>query len=336
MKRNMNQWAKEVIDSKKRLAFPLMIYPALEINGMPLLDMLKDPQKQYECLKTLASKYSSAACITAMDLSAEAEAFGSEVIFKEAEIPTVKGKIVDNVTSAEALKTPAAGTARTGTYLEAARLTSEGITDRPVFGCHIGPVSLAGRLCDITTMFMNMRRDPKFIHLVLEKCTGFLIAYSLAFKAAGTNGIVIAEPVAGLLSPSQCDEFSSKYVKKIVDEVQDNNFMVVVHNCGNTVKQVPSMLSTGAMGFHFGNAVKMTDILPQIPENIIAMGNIEPSGVLKMGTLAMVRDKTRELLDATSEYSNFIVSSGCDISPQTPISNINAFFEALNEYNNRY
>ncbi|MCX5849666.1 MAG: uroporphyrinogen decarboxylase family protein [Deltaproteobacteria bacterium] len=335
MKKNMNQWSKEVIDSKERRAFPLMIYPALEINGMSLLDMLKDPQKQYESLNTLASRYSSAACITAMDLSAEAEAFGSEVVFKEEEIPTVMGKIVDNMTSAEALKTPVVGKARTGIYLEAARLTSEGITDRPVFGCHIGPVSLAGRLCDITTMFMNMRRDPKFIHLVLEKCTGFLIEYSLAFKAAGTNGIVIAEPVAGLLSPSQCDEFSSKYVKRIVDAVQDDNFMVVVHNCGNTVKQVQSMLSTGAKGFHFGNAVKMTDILPQIPENIIAMGNIEPSGVFKMGTPEMVKEKTRELLDATSEYRNFIISSGCDIPPQTPISNINAFFEALNDYNNR-
>ncbi|MDI6741423.1 MAG: uroporphyrinogen decarboxylase family protein [Smithella sp.] len=335
MKRNMNQWSKKVIDSNKRLAFPLMIYPALEMNGMLLLDMLKDPEKQYGCLKTLASRYSSAACITAMDLSTEAEAFGSEVIYKEAEIPTVTGKIVDNVTSAEALKMPSVGTARTGTYIEAARLTAEGITDRPVFGCHIGPVSLAGRLCDITTMFMNMRRDPKFIHLVLEKCTGFLIEYSRAFKAAGTNGIVIAEPVAGLLSPSQCDEFSSKYVKRIVEAVQEDNFMVVVHNCGNTVKQVPSMLSTGAMAFHFGNAVKMTDILPQIPENIIAMGNIEPSGVFKMGSPQMVKEKTRELLDATSAYRNFIISSGCDIPPQTPVTNVNAFFEAINEYNDR-
>lgn len=334
MKMNMKKWSKDLIDSPKRLAFPLMIYPALEITGMPLLDMLKDPQKQYACMKILASKYSSAACITAMDLSAEAEAFGSEIIFKEAEIPTVTGKIVDSMTSAEALKIPAVGTARTGSYLEAAKLTAEEIADRPVFGCHIGPVSLAGRLCDITTMFMNMRRDPKFIHLVLEKCTDFLIEYSLAFKASGTNGIVIAEPVAGLLSPSQCDEFSSKYVKRIVQAVQDDDFMVVVHNCGNTVKQVPSMLSTGAAGFHFGNAVKMTDILPQIPENIIAMGNIEPSGVFKMGTPEMVKEKTRELLESTSEYRNFIISSGCDIPPQTPISNINAFFEALNDYNN--
>ena len=335
MKRDMNQWCKGVIASNTMIAFPLMIYPALEINGMPLLDMLKDPQKQYESLKALASKYPSAACITAMDLSAEAEAFGSEVVFKEAEIPTVTGKIVDNIAMADALKVPAVGTARTGAYLEAARLTSEGITDRPVFGCHIGPVSLAGRLCDITTMFMNMRRDPKLVHLVLEKCTRFLIEYSRAFKAAGTNGIVIAEPVAGLLSPAQCDEFSSQYVKRIVEAVQDDNFMVVVHNCGNTVKLVPSMLATGAMGFHFGNAVKMTDILPQIPSNIIAMGNIEPSGVFKMGTPEMVKDKTRELLDATSVYNNFIISSGCDMPPETPLSNIDAFFEALNDYNNK-
>jgi len=52
-----------------------------------------------------------------------------------------------------------------------------------------------------------------------------------------------------------------------------------------------------------------------------------------MGTPEMVKDKTRELLEATSDYKNFIISSGCDMPPGTPLSNIDAFFEALNEYN---
>lgn len=56
------------------------------------------------------------------------------------------------------------------------------------------------------------------------------------FKLAGSNGIIIAEPATGLLSPAQCDEFSSQYVKRIVEAVQDDYFLVILHNCGNTVK----------------------------------------------------------------------------------------------------
>ena len=67
--------------------------------------------------------------------------------------------------------------------------------------------------------------EPEVIHILLEKITGFLIDYALAFKEAGANGIIIAEPAAGLLSPVLCEEFSSKYVQRIVEEVQDDYFM---------------------------------------------------------------------------------------------------------------
>jgi len=67
----------------------------------------------------------------------------------------------------------------------------------------------------------------------LEKATSFLIAYAQAFKDVGANGIIITEPAAGLLSPLMCASFSFEYIKKIVDAVQDDHFMVILHNCGN-------------------------------------------------------------------------------------------------------
>ncbi|MCQ5183170.1 methylcobamide--CoM methyltransferase, partial [Parabacteroides distasonis] len=33
-------------------------------------------------------------------------------------------------------------------------------------------------------------------------------------------------------------------------------------------------------------------------------------------------------------YPNFILSSGCDIPPLVPSNNIDAFYQALEEYNN--
>ena len=52
----------------------------------------------------------------------------------------------------------------------------------------------------------------------------------------------MAEPLAGLLSPDLAQEFSADYVKQIVDAVQDDNFLVVYHNCGNTAEK-PLILS---------------------------------------------------------------------------------------------
>ncbi|HIU83179.1 MAG TPA: hypothetical protein IAC70_04430 [Candidatus Faecicola pullistercoris] len=56
-----------------------------------------------------------------------------------------------------------------------------------------------------------------------------------ASTAAGADGIIIAEPLAGLFSADMAAEFSSKYVKEIVYYVKDDRFAVIYYNCGNTV-----------------------------------------------------------------------------------------------------
>jgi len=77
-----------------------------------------------------------------------------------------------------------------------------------------------------------------------------------------------------------------------VAAVQDENFMVVLHNA--VIRKTRSHhASTGAQGFHFGNAVNMMDILPQIPEHILAFGNLAPAMVFKQGTPEEVKAKTR-------------------------------------------
>ncbi|VBB07607.1 uroporphyrinogen decarboxylase (uro-d) [Lucifera butyrica] len=331
MKRNMVQWLDTIV--KERAALPIMTYPGLNLVNKSVMDVITDGQNQFLCIEALSRKYPMAATVTIMDLSVEAEVFGSQIRYSEQEVPTVIGKIVSGLEDAEKLQVPPVGDGRTQAYLDAARIAAAQIKDRPVLAGQIGPFSLAGRLMDMTEIMITMMEDPEIVHLVLEKCTCFLVEYCKAFKAGGANGVIIAEPAAGLLSPAKCDEFSSQYVKRIVDAVQDETFAVILHNCGNTVKQVSSMVSTGAKGLHFGNAVKMTDILPQVPADRIAFGNIDPAGVFKGGTREEVKMKTKELLSAMQPFSNFVLSSGCDIPPGTSLDNIDAFFQALNEYN---
>jgi uroporphyrinogen decarboxylase len=62
------------------------------------------------------------------------------------------------------------------------------------------------------------------------------------------------------------------------------------------------------------------------------MGNIDPAGVLRMGTPEKVREETLALLDRCAKYPNFVLSSGCDMPPMTPWENIDAFFGAVKEY----
>jgi uroporphyrinogen decarboxylase len=62
------------------------------------------------------------------------------------------------------------------------------------------------------------------------------------------------------------------------------------------------------------------------------MGNIDPAGILRMGTPEDVSRAVTELLDRCSKYPNFVLSSGCDIPPKTSWKNIDAFFGAARDY----
>ncbi|HEY8500361.1 MAG TPA: uroporphyrinogen decarboxylase family protein [Clostridia bacterium] len=333
MNRNMKEWIKKMCNSGERAIMPLITYPGTHLINKKVIDIVKDGKAQYECIQAICSSFNSAAAVMVMDLSVEAEAFGSPVQFSEAETPVVSGHIVSNIDEINNLKIPRVGDGRTGAYIQAAELASKHINDRPVLGGTIGPYSLAGRLFGMSEIMVASMLEPDTVHALLTKTTTFLIDYALAFKKAGADGIIMAEPAAGLLSPAQCQEFSSDYVKRIVDSVQDDNFIVILHNCGNTVNLVQSMLSTGSAGLHFGNAVDMKKIMPQIPKETVAFGNIDPAGVMKNGSPEEVRAKTMNLLMEMKPYNNFVLSTGCDTPPGTSLENINALYKALDDFN---
>ncbi len=330
----MKIWIEGLKSENNKKPMPLLSFPSVSLLGVKVSELISDSDLQAKGMLAVAEAVDASASVSFMDLSLEAEAFGATVSFSEDEVPTVKGRLVTDEDEAQALAVPAVGSGRTGIYIEAVKKAAAKISDRPVFAGIIGPFSLAARLLDVTEIMMDCYDDPDMVHVVLDKATEFLIEYAKAYKSAGAAGIVMAEPVSGLLSPTLEEEFSSPYVKKIVDAVQDDSFSVIYHNCGDNVpKMLESILSTGAAAYHFGNAVDMEeDIIKKIPADVLVMGNIDPAGVLRMGTPEKVRAATLALLEKCSKYPNFLLSSGCDIPPMTPWENIKAFFAAYEEY----
>ena len=229
------------------------------------------------------------------------------------------------------------GAGRTGTYVEAIRQACELITDRPVLAGLIGPFSLAGRLMGVSDIMINCYDEPEAVHTVMQKATDFLTAYAQAFKAAGAHGIVIAEPLTGLLSPALAEEFSAPYVRQLNKSCREGSFLVIYHNCGNnTPRMMDSILRTDCDGYHFGDAVDMLQMVKLTPKDRLVMGNISPSAHFLNGSPESMREATLELMAACCpEHEHFVISSGCDIPPLSPWQNIDAFFAAVEAYYSR-
>ena len=330
---NMYKWLEAVRNNPKKKPMPVLSYPAIQMTGVNVRELSFSAEAQARGMKLVADRTDALASVSLMDLSVEAECFGSQVKMTEDEVPTVVGAIVTTPEEAEALQVPAVGSGRTGIYLDAIAEAKKLITDRPVFAGVIGPFSLAGRLVDVTEAMILCFEDPDMLRTVLEKCTQFLVDYIKKYKEVGADGVVIAEPLAGMLSPDLAAEFSHPYVKRIVDACQDENFIIVYHNCGNgTIRMLDGIVGTGCKAYHFGNAIDMRDLMPHMPSDCIAMGNVDPAGEFLNGTEQSVYDVTSALLRDCGKYPNFVLSSGCDIPPRTPWKNIDAFFRAAKDY----
>lgn len=326
----MNNTISQLLTSANVPVMPIMTHPGIELINKKVIDAVKDGHVHYQAVMALRKRFPlSVASTTIMDLSVEAEAFGADIVFDDNEVPTVSGRLLTSAADVEALQIPTLDAKRVPEYLKANRLAAAEL-DVPLFGGCIGPFSLAGRLYDMTELMMAMYIEPDTANLLLDKCTQFILEYCKQIKASGSAGVVMAEPAAGLLSNDDCFTYSSLFVKRIIDELQDDNFVVMLHNCGNTGQCTKAMIDTGAAALHFGNKIDMAQVLAEVPSDIVVSGNIDPVEVMKFGTPQQVADAAKSLLALAEKHNNFILSTGCDVPPETPFENIESLFNATN------
>jgi uroporphyrinogen decarboxylase len=319
---------KEILAAPARLSMPILAFPGAHMAGTTVREMVTDSVKQCAAETAVHEKFQTPFVLSAMDLSVEAEAFGASIRFEEWEVPTVIGRKVTDAAGVSALPVPSVGAGRTDVYLATSRGLRSTIDDAFVLAGMIGPFSLAGRLFGVSEALAETIGDPETMHALLEKTSAFLLAYGKAFKDAGADGVIMAEPTAGLISPASMQEFCVPYIRKIISGLNDQNFQVILHNCGARIGHLKPSLETGARILHFGKPMDIVAALGQVPDDIILSGNLDPSEVFVNGTIPEVRMKTQQLLQATAERKNFVISSGCDIPAQAPMQNLFTFFTA--------
>jgi len=322
----MNKLIKYIIDNPQ-LTLPILSYPAIHHLGVNVRQLVTDSAMQCKMMKYWADNYPVSCAQTCMDLSLEAEAFGADIRYSDDDIPTVVGSLIKDISEIDALAFPAEDAGRTANAVKAVAEAKK-VIKKPILAGVIGPYSLAGRLMDMTELMINCYDEPEAVHRILEKTTFYISSLIGRYKAAGADGVIMAEPAAGLLSPVICEEFSSFYVRRIAQEVKSKNFAFIYHNCGNVLPLYENLREIDADAYHFGNAVDLEKMLKLMPSDKPVFGNISPL-LIKHGPEAEIAEAVSELKKRCGKYKNFYISTGCDLPPATPIEHIEAYFKAI-------
>lgn len=326
--------SKFVLDFPGRLALPIASFAGLEITGESVEDLFSIPGSQFKSVMGLADRYRMPVLVTAIDPTAEAEAYGCEVAFPDREVPRVVGRLVTSAAEAAGLPDPVPGDARTRVPIETAwRLTAEVGESVPVLGAMLGPFALAARLYGVEEALAAAAGEPETVETLLDNVTGFLCRYALEFRETGAWGVLVAEDVAGRLTPDGLGRFSAPFIKRIVKAVETADFAVIVQDGRAANAHLDALLGCGAGAYWLGPGVDMGAALGRVEPGTVLAGNIDPVTVFQKGAAQAVSEATRALLEATSGARSVIISSGGDIPPGAPLANLNAFYRTVAEFN---
>ena len=199
---DMQKWVAGLIAAEKKKPLPVVSFPAIQVMGISVKDLIEDAGLQAEAMKIVADRLDTSASVSFMDLSVEAEAFGSEIRVSDEEVPTVVGSIVDEDSDPDDLVVPEVGAGPHGPLRRGHPAAScRSSMDRPVLAGVYRPLlfgrSPHGRERDHAPVLRGARTRVTRCSIRPPISSS---AYTKAFKEAGADGVVVAEPMAGLLS----------------------------------------------------------------------------------------------------------------------------------------
>lgn len=316
----------------RRLVVPLLGFPGLSMVGSTVKIAQQNYGEHFKVVRKLAEEFQPDLILPLMDLAVEANALGRHTVFPKSESATVvKDEFTPQDRAAVAQVNVSFDTRLQG-YVETLKLMGLGLPAGMLRGAYVvGPYTLAALLMGADEAAMATILKPEEL---LENCrftTEVIQQYTRMLIGAGAQVICVLEPSAVMLGPDIFWQFSSQFVRHIVESCCYTGVSTIYHTCGNTMHLLEKMAESGVDGVSLDSpdvGVDLPEVARRLPESVVVIGNINPTGAILSGTPEQVEHEVVALLDAMTPYPNFVLSTGCDLPQETPLNNIRAFMRA--------
>ena len=221
---------------------------------------------------------------------------------------------------------------RVQVWLEAVRLTKAAGGDAIwVRGnCDQAPFSLAAMMRGAENWMLDLAGgDERLVLRLLDYCTDATIQFVEAMADTGcdmvSNGDSQAGP--GLISPRMYERFALPFEARVVAAAHARGLPYALHVCGRTEPILEPLTRTGADAFELDHRTGAVAARDRFAGRATLIGNIDPSGVLALGSRDEVRRATRALLETFDGTNRLVLNAGCAIPAETPGANLRAMID---------
>jgi uroporphyrinogen decarboxylase len=222
-------------------------------------------------------------------------------------------------------------------WLEATRIIKEHFKKEIYVrgNCDQAPFSLASMMRGSQEWMLDLiMGEPDQVTELLEYCTGITCQFIRLMAQTGCDMVSNGDSPAGpeMVSPEMYEMFALPWEKIVVGEAHKCKLPYTLHICGNTDTILEMMLQTGTDAVELDFKTDVQKAFDVLHNKVCFIGNIDPSGVIAMGSPKLVEQKTTDLLDIYSKTNRFILNAGCAIPSNTPEENLRTMIRVAREF----
>lgn len=316
---------------------PVMLHNfmmAAKEAGYTMADYRKDPQKIANAFIQSVETYGYDAVMVDVDTVTLAGAVGVPVDFPEHEPARSHLGSLDSLDTVSDLEPVDIRTYEpVQIWLEAVRLLKQHFNNE-IFvrgNCDQAPFSLASMMRTPQTWMIDLLMSEEQALPLLEYCTGISEQFIRLMAEAGADMVSNGDSPAGpeMISPDMYERFALPYEKRIIAAAHACGVPYALHICGNTTAILNKMVESGADALELDYRTDSVAARNALKDRAVFIGNIDPSGVIAMGSVADVVKETEKLLDVFSNNPLFILNAGCAIPSTTPFENLKAMIDTV-------
>lgn len=321
---------------------PIMLHNfmmAAAESGVPMSRYRKDPSEVARCFIEAITRYGYDGIAVDIDTATLAGAVGVPVLFPDDEPAVCHGRLLASLKDVRDLRpVDVGGYQGIQVWLESVRLLKQHFGDEVYIrgNCDQCPFSLAATIRGSADWMIDLMDPAKHedASRLLEYAAQATIQFIRLMAEAGADMVSNGDSPAGpsVVSPAIYRTFALPWEKRVVETAHRLGLPYMLHICGKTEPILEDMVSTGADALELDYKTDMHRAHDVLRDRTTFAGNLDPSGVLALGTPGRVEEKTRELLDVFADTPRFILNAGCAIPSTTPPENIRAMIRVAREH----
>jgi uroporphyrinogen decarboxylase len=304
---------------------------AATLAGMPLDAYVQNGETLAGCQVAAWKHYGYDAVFSVMDVSVETEACGSVLRFRESQYPAIERYAFspENDWGAFVVPDPERA-ARMPEMLKALTLLRRDVGRAVlVVGCVLGPFTLAAQLLGLETALYLAIDDSPRLERLLDFATEVIIRYGRAQLRCGAHLPIVFDPAASpAVIPAQVfREFELPRLKRVFQAFADEGATANwLHIAGPVETILPYYAQAGVQIANFDYCVDAAQARRLLPATCVD-GNIKSLSFVE-GDPADIAAESRELLRVFGDRGGFVLSSGCEIPPESRPENVAAMVQA--------